>query len=118
MNHSSGLDPVQPRVTADRLSVVEFQNELPICPLTLTLFFQMIFAISWEFCGLPCLTLVFSKVLNDERFQIRDAQHPFPRRVDGKPAQVTRDPTAAQLFRDSNSCSASGEAVEDKVTFI
>ena len=113
MHHAAVLDAVQPRVALERPRAVELQDEAAVVGDH-----GRGLRRAAELRGLPRLALVFAQVLDDERFDILDAEQPLARGVDGEAPQVAGDPAAVELFGDGRRGAAAAEAVEDEVVFV
>ena len=113
VDHAAVLDAVQPRVPLEGPRAVELQDETAVVGDH-----GRGLRRAAELRRLPRLALVLAQVLDDERFDVRDAQQPLARGVDGEAAQVAGDPAAAQLFGDGRGGAAAAEAVEDEVALV
>jgi len=67
---------------------------------------------------LPLLALVFAEVLDDERFNVGDAEQALACSVDGEAAKVTGDPAAVELFGDGGGGAGTAEAIENEGTLV
>ena len=113
MHHAAVLDAVQPRVALEGPRAVELQDEAAVVGDH-----GRGLRRAAELRGLPRLALVFAQVLDDERFDVLDAEQPLARGVDGEAPQVAGDPAAVQLLGHGRGGAAAAEAVEDEVVFV
>jgi hypothetical protein len=60
------------------------------------------------------LPLILAKVLDDERFHVRNAEQALARGVDGEASKVTSNPAAVEFFGDGGGGAGSDKAVKDK----